>query len=249
MRYDVIDDYLDCDNDFWTNLTEYNNQTDPCLAEDTDGDGMPDGWELTFGFDPLDPDDGVGDLDDDGLINVLEYENGTSPVDPDSDADGMDDGTEVLVYGSDPTNPDTDADGLTDGQEQIDTDLDPENGLDGTSGRRRNSAPSPSDPARLPHAETAAESRSRAREKGRSTRGLESRGGTMLRRIPGRRRGSINVPRNPRGVTARNPRPPFHSRVLARSPHQRRVRPAPKTAYPREPRPDAASSRSRVAGS
>ena len=45
----------------------------PLGGDDTDGDGMPDAWESTFGLDPQDPQDALGDLDDDGLSNVSEY--------------------------------------------------------------------------------------------------------------------------------------------------------------------------------
>jgi len=51
--------------------------TDP-LARDTDGDGMPDGWEMTNGLDPL-RDDSKDDLDGDGRDNITEYLAGTRP--------------------------------------------------------------------------------------------------------------------------------------------------------------------------
>ena len=43
---------------------------------DTDGDGMPDAWELANGLDPFANDAG-GDEDDDGLTNLQEYQYGT----------------------------------------------------------------------------------------------------------------------------------------------------------------------------
>lgn len=46
---------------------------------DTDGDGMPDDWELQHGLDPKNPNDGAMDSDGDGYTNVEEYLNGTNP--------------------------------------------------------------------------------------------------------------------------------------------------------------------------
>ena len=62
-----------------------NTQTvpDPNNA-DTDSDGMPDGWEVTNGLDPL-VDDSAGDPDVDGLINLDEYTNGTDPNNADTE--------------------------------------------------------------------------------------------------------------------------------------------------------------------
>ncbi len=86
--------------------------TDP-RNPDTDGDGMPDGWEAKFGanltkygpgekdyalewlVNPLDPTDKYGDPDHDGLPNIEEYRHGCDPLDPDTDGDGLPDGWEV----------------------------------------------------------------------------------------------------------------------------------------------------------
>lgn len=46
---------------------------------DSDGDGMPDAWELAHGFNPNDASDGALDADGDGYTNVEEYLNGTNP--------------------------------------------------------------------------------------------------------------------------------------------------------------------------
>ena len=88
---------------------------------DTDGDGMPDAFEIEHSG------TGTGlvagaDLENggagDGLTNLQEYENGTDPNDADSDDDGLEDGPEVAGAGSrpptDPTEADTDGDGLDD---------------------------------------------------------------------------------------------------------------------------------------
>lgn len=46
---------------------------------DTDGDGIPDGWENTYGLDPGDPDDALEDPDGDGVSNFDEFERGSRP--------------------------------------------------------------------------------------------------------------------------------------------------------------------------
>lgn len=49
--------------------------------DDTDGDGIPDGWEGTHGLDPLDPADGPAHGDTDGIPNDEEYAADTDPLD------------------------------------------------------------------------------------------------------------------------------------------------------------------------
>jgi len=62
----------------------------------TPGDGLPDGWEVRFGFDPLTLNDPDSDADDnDGLSLIQEFRNGTNPRVADSDGDGTNDGPEV----------------------------------------------------------------------------------------------------------------------------------------------------------
>ena len=48
---------------------------------DTDGDGMPDWWELWHNLSPNDPSDATLDSDNDGVINLNEYIAGTDPQD------------------------------------------------------------------------------------------------------------------------------------------------------------------------
>lgn len=58
--------------------------------EDTDGDGMPDAWEATHGFDPSGDGDGQadadGDGDGDGYPNLEEYLNDTDPRVPEENS-------------------------------------------------------------------------------------------------------------------------------------------------------------------
>ncbi|MDR1949463.1 MAG: SUMF1/EgtB/PvdO family nonheme iron enzyme [Spirochaetaceae bacterium] len=114
----------DPDNDGLTNREEYREKTNP-KKSDTDGDGFKDGWEVAYGYNPLDPNDPSRDGDDDGdyLLNWDEYIYGTDPKKADTDGDGFKDGWEV-AYGYDPLDPndpakdgDDDGDGLTNQEE------------------------------------------------------------------------------------------------------------------------------------
>ncbi|WP_461422263.1 M4 family metallopeptidase [Ketobacter sp.] len=91
---------------------------------DSDADGMPDGWEVTLGFDYLNPADADDDADLDGLTNLGEYQNKADPFVADSDADSLSDGDEVTLYGTSPVLADTDLDGIGDAAE-IGLGLDP----------------------------------------------------------------------------------------------------------------------------
>ena len=90
----------DFDNDNLNNLEEYYAGTNP-NDKDTDNDGMPDGYEVANGFNPLSAADAGQDADGDGLTNLKEFQLGTKPRDSDSDADGMPDKYEV-DHGFDP---------------------------------------------------------------------------------------------------------------------------------------------------
>jgi hypothetical protein len=47
--------------------------------KDSDGDGMPDEWEVKHGLNPNDPSDAAGDLNGDGYTNIEKYLNGLDP--------------------------------------------------------------------------------------------------------------------------------------------------------------------------
>lgn len=74
----------DIDNDGLSNLEEFAAGTQPNTcngsnsSQDSDGDGMPDGWEVKFGLNPL-VDDAQQDPDGDGIVNIDEYQAGTDP--------------------------------------------------------------------------------------------------------------------------------------------------------------------------
>ena len=92
--------------------------------QDTDNDGIPDGWEFDNGFDRKDTSDAELDPDSDSLTNIEEFLNGTDPNQVDTDDDGLNDGQEVAI-GSSPILLDTDNDGLDDGNEVLSTMTDP----------------------------------------------------------------------------------------------------------------------------
>ena len=70
----------DADGDGLANTNEYLVGTDPFNA-DSDGDQIPDGWEVARSLNPLNPADAMLDPDGDGLNNRDEYIAGTLPGD------------------------------------------------------------------------------------------------------------------------------------------------------------------------
>jgi hypothetical protein len=106
-QYLFVTTLLDRDEDSLFDVFEKIIGTD-MLIDDTDGDGMPDGWEFENGLDPRLA-DGNRDPDDDNLSNLKEYLYGTDPHNTDTDGDGMTDGWEVR-YGLNPLVDDADGD-------------------------------------------------------------------------------------------------------------------------------------------
>lgn len=96
------------------------------MAQDTDGDGIPDPVERIYGLNPNDPADAEGDLDADEITNLAEYNAGTSLWGNndvyDSDGDGITDLVEDMTglfypdvlhkYRSSDATEDADGDGL-----------------------------------------------------------------------------------------------------------------------------------------
>lgn len=108
----------DPDNDFASNLLEYENGSNPNDAgsyPDTDGDGLNDGWERFYFANSL-AQTAEGDPDGDLNSNVAEFAAGTDPGFagnfPETDGDGINDGWEISYFGSIAAClPDVDADG------------------------------------------------------------------------------------------------------------------------------------------
>lgn len=100
--YGTADTFEDPDQDGLANYDEYLIETNPTL-EDTDDDGMPDGWEWENGTDALSGDAGA-DPDGDGLSNLAEYLAQTDPGSADTDDDGVADHVEIAL-GRNPRQP------------------------------------------------------------------------------------------------------------------------------------------------
>ena len=93
---------------------------------DSDGDGIPDDYELAHGLDPF-RNDANEDKDGDGVSNLREYELGLSASNIDSDGDGLTDGYELYELGTLASERDSDGDGLSDGEEVLSHTTDPLN--------------------------------------------------------------------------------------------------------------------------
>ncbi len=88
------DGFVDAESDYGT---------DP-VSSDTDGDQMPDGWEVRYTLNPLVNDAGA-DPDSDQLTNLQEYGVGTDPKCSDTDLDGLPDNVDAYPIAYDTTPP------------------------------------------------------------------------------------------------------------------------------------------------
>ena len=90
------DSYGDQDQDGLDNIEESRINTHP-NSSDSDGDGMPDGWEFDNGLNAtstMSPNGGDDDPDGDGLTNLEEYLADTNPQEGDTDSDGVNDASD-----------------------------------------------------------------------------------------------------------------------------------------------------------
>jgi hypothetical protein len=74
---------LGANGHLWTSQTQtglansgYGTLAGGTAPTDTDGDGMPDGWELRYGLNPNSAADANGDFDHTGYTNIEKYING-----------------------------------------------------------------------------------------------------------------------------------------------------------------------------
>jgi len=92
-------------------------------TRDSDGDGMPNRWELNHNLNPRVA-NAKGNPDHDGLRNIAEYRQDALPHDEDTDNDGADDGDEVHdgYASTDVDDADTNDNGVLDGDQDADHD-------------------------------------------------------------------------------------------------------------------------------
>ena len=78
LKYGLNDSTADEDNDGLSNIEEFNHCT-WANDNDSDDDGILDGWEANNQLDPLTAGDSELDSDEDGRTNLQEYHDGTDP--------------------------------------------------------------------------------------------------------------------------------------------------------------------------
>ncbi len=64
----------------WVVAARTTGQPSSSAVQDTDGDGIPDAWEIQFGFNPTNSADAALDPDGDTMSNLAEYIAGTNPT-------------------------------------------------------------------------------------------------------------------------------------------------------------------------
>jgi hypothetical protein len=106
-----VDDDSDLDVDGLTDLYEFAYGTDP-NEQDSEGDGMPDGYEAGQRFNPV-VDDGREDADMDRFSNLREFLSSSDPRDPadipaifaDANGDGDVDGEDLAAMAAELNGP------------------------------------------------------------------------------------------------------------------------------------------------
>ncbi|MBI4326909.1 MAG: hypothetical protein HY674_16845, partial [Chloroflexi bacterium] len=83
----------------------------------TDGDGLPDYWEIRYHLKTNDLADATTVPSGDRLTYLQKYRYRLDPERPDTDVDGLTDFDELFVYGTNPRLADSDGDGIPDGYE------------------------------------------------------------------------------------------------------------------------------------
>jgi hypothetical protein len=84
---------------------------------DTDNDGMGDGWEVAYGFNPTSANAPSTDSDGDGLTDEQEFSSNGNPFSADTDNNGMSDALEYRYEMNLSTHVDSDTDGMPDDYE------------------------------------------------------------------------------------------------------------------------------------
>lgn len=126
VKQDPGQGLLDTDGDGVSDLDENYIYGTDLKNPDTDGDGLPDGWEISQGLDPRD-NGSSKDVDSDTPINddgenIPGFPNGSEGDKGDPDNDGLSNidefnAKDILGSSLDPRNPDSDYDGMYDGWE------------------------------------------------------------------------------------------------------------------------------------